>query len=108
MANGDLITHLHRQREWSLRTFGPGMRTLGIIEHIKKELNEIKRAPDDLTEWADVIILALDGAWRSGHAPAEIFRAITNKQKKNEGRKWPDWRLFSANDAIEHVKEIQQ
>jgi hypothetical protein len=58
----------HRgQREWSEATFGPGVRTLGVTNHIRKELEEIEKDPHDLNEWTDVIILAFDGAWRSGH-----------------------------------------
>jgi len=34
--------HLARQREWSTRTFGPGPRTKGVIDHIRKELHEIE------------------------------------------------------------------
>jgi hypothetical protein len=97
--------HLAHQRDWSLKTFGPGTRTKGVIDHIKKELNEILADPTDLSEWVDVIILAFDGAWRSGHEPAEILRAIVNKQLKNEERNWPDWRTRSEDEAIEHVRE---
>lgn len=103
----DLIQHIHRQREFSKRTFGPGQRTDGVIDHIRKELEEIKASPDDLSEWADVIILALDGAWRIGYEPREIAKAILQKQQKNESRKWPDWRTAEPGKAIEHVREVQ-
>lgn len=98
------VAHLDNQREWSRRTFGPGPRTLGIIDHIRKELVEIQRSPDDLSEWVDVVILALDGAWRSKHEPREIIAAIKAKQAKNEGREWPDWRTADPARAIEHVR----
>ncbi|WP_229997820.1 dATP/dGTP pyrophosphohydrolase domain-containing protein [Pseudomonas aeruginosa] len=61
--------HLHRQRRFSERTFGPGSRAADVIDHIRKELREIEEAPGDLAEWIDVVILALDGAWRT--APAD-------------------------------------
>ncbi|QDH92497.1 hypothetical protein SEA_DMITRI_55 [Gordonia phage Dmitri] len=94
--------HLARQREFSLKTFGPGARTNGVIDHITKELVEVREAPDDLSEWVDVIILAFDGAWRSGAEPQEIIDAIIAKQAKNETREWPDWRSQDPNKAIEH------
>jgi hypothetical protein len=97
--------HLDRQREWSLRTFGPGRRTLGVIDHIRKELDEIEAAPIDVEEWVDVIILALDGACRAGWESREIIAAIKAKQAKNEGRSWPDWRTMSPDQAIEHVED---
>lgn len=100
----DLIIHLNRQKEFSTETFGPGKRTKGIIDHIKKELIEVEENPTDLKEWVDVAILALDGAWRSGHSPVEIAEAIHLKQIENENRKWPDWRKASEDKAIEHIR----
>lgn len=47
----DFLSHLRRQREFSERTFGPGARTNGVIDHIRKELREIEAKPDDLSEW---------------------------------------------------------
>jgi hypothetical protein len=98
----DMLAHLQRQREWSGRTFGPGTRAQGVVDHIRKELREIEADPGDLNEWIDVVILALDGAWRSGAKPEEIIAALAAKQTKNEGRVWPDWRTADPNKAIEH------
>lgn len=100
----DIYAHLQRQREWSERTFGPGPRAAGVVDHIRKELREIEADPTDITEWVDVVILALDGAWRAGASPEQIVATIVAKQTKNEGRVWPDWRTADPNKAIEHVK----
>jgi hypothetical protein len=100
-------THIADQRAWSLRTFGPGPRTLGVLDHIGKELDEIRADPTDLGEWVDVIILALDGAWRHGWEPQQIIDAIKAKQAKNEARTWPDWRTMSAHQAIEHDRSVE-
>jgi hypothetical protein len=97
-------THLARQRAFSEQTFGPGRRTQGVIGHIRKELIEIEADPTDLSEWIDVVILGLDGAWRAGHAPQQIIDAIVAKQGTNEARVWPDWRTM-GDEAIEHVRE---
>ncbi|MEH1292261.1 dATP/dGTP pyrophosphohydrolase domain-containing protein [Pseudomonas aeruginosa] len=94
--------HLHRQRRFSERTFGPGSRAAGVVDHIRKELREIEEAPGDLAEWIDVVILALDGAWRTGATPAQIIDALVAKQALNEARTWPDWRTAPADKAIEH------
>lgn len=99
----DLGAHLTRQAEWSERTFGPGARTEGVIDHIRKELREIEVAPGDLSEWIAVVLLALDGAWRSGASPDEIVSALAAKQARNENREWPDWRQADTSRAIEHV-----
>jgi hypothetical protein len=101
----DLVAHLYRQRAFSRATFGPGARTKGVLDHIRKELGEIERDPADITEWVDVILLAFDGAWRAGHSPEMIAAGITAKQTKNEMRDWPDWRIADPDKAIEHKRE---
>jgi hypothetical protein len=98
----DFHAHLARQAAFSLKTFGPGARTVGVCDHIRKELIEIETEPLDLNEWVDVVILALDGAWRCGGTPDQIINAIVAKQTKNEGRNWPDWRTADPTKAIEH------
>jgi len=98
----DLITYLNRQRKFSEKAFGPGERTEGLIDHIKKELVEIEEAPWDAAEWLDVAVLALDGAWRTGATSEQIALALVAKLKRNEERKWPDWRTAPADKAIEH------
>jgi len=98
----DMREHLQRQREWSEKTFGPGPRTGGIIDHITKELVEIEADPGDVKEWLDVVVLALDGAWRAGATPDQIIDLLVAKQDRNEKRVWPDWRTMSPDKAIEH------
>lgn len=112
MSTFDIIAHITRQIEWSARTFGPDARTKGVIDHIRKELAEIEAKPDDLSEWCDVLILAIDGAWRmlrSAHPAFSsetlaslIIHQLISKQTKNESRTWPDWRTMPADKAIEH------
>ena len=102
MFSFDLIAHLRRAKTFSLNTFGPGPRTAGVLDHIRKELVEVERHPDDLSEWIDVAILAFDGAIRRGFTPDQIAAALDAKQTKNEGRRWPDWRTSDPNKAIEH------
>jgi hypothetical protein len=105
MGGFDFRAHLQRQREFSERTFGPGRRTKGVIQHIRKELKEVAENPADISEWIDVTILALDGAWRAGFSPDQIIAALAAKQAKNEARQWPDWRTMDPEAAIEHTRE---
>lgn len=91
---------------WSKETFGPGDRYAGVIEHIRKELLEVAEKPSDLTEWVDVVLLAMDGAWRSAGADGQAFvEALVAKDTKNRGRTWPDWRTLKPGDVSEHVSE---
>lgn len=108
----DLIRHLHRARHFSFKTFGPPNKprpagqspASGVIDHLSKELVEVAAAPHDLEEWADVMILAMDGALRMGYTPEQIAGALSIKQRKNELRQWPDWRKATPGKAIEHVR----
>ena len=113
----DLQQHLLRQMAWSHATFGPGERTNGVIDHIRKELVEVEDANGEAAEWVDVVILALDGLTRrlafcgvagGRRDPAEVAetacKMIVGKQTRNEGRDWPDWRGQSIDKAIEHVR----
>lgn len=101
----DLVSHLYRQRKFSIDTFGPGKRTLALIDHIQKELIEIEQNPNIPEEWIDVLLLALDGLWRTGFAPEQIAQLIDTKQTKNENRKWPDWKTSTKDKAIEHIRD---
>ena len=103
----DLIQYCQRQKLFSEKTFGPGTRTKGIIDHIRKELLEVEAAPTDLKEWIDVLTLALDGAWRAGYSPEEIANQLQLTLARNEQRKWPDWRTASPDKAIEHDRTVE-
>lgn len=100
----DLLEHLHRQRNFSLATFGPGERPSATLAHIRKELVEIEQDPKDPVEWIDVVLLAFDGAWRAGYSPKQITKALADKLAANEQRKWPDWRLVPEGHPVEHIR----
>ena len=81
-----LERYVERQREWSLKTFGDGARVGTVTKHIEKEIEEVRQAPGDLDEWIDIVILALDGAWRAGHSPDDIGMALERIQMRNFAR----------------------
>lgn len=92
--------------EWSENTFGPGERTEGVLKHIEKEIDEVRKEPHSIEEWADIVILAMDGARRSAHADGVLFEnALLAKLGKNKNRKWPDWRTADKDKPIEHIRE---
>lgn len=116
----NLFEHLRRQAAFSRATFGPGERTEGVSDNIRKELQEVASAgtaSERSKEWTDVAILGLDGLWRAcaeqlrsigageptNSEVAEMAcRLIREKQDRNEVRTWPDWRTADPNKAIEH------
>ena len=113
MSDIGLIEHLVDQIGWSHETFGPGMRTEGVLDHMRKEMIEVADDPRDLEEWIDLVMLAMDGAWRcmeGGTLKPEIRAekvrdALRAKLLKNKQRAWPDWRTADPNKAIEHKRK---
>jgi hypothetical protein len=112
----DLTAHLVRQMVFSRATFGPGARTKGVLDHIRKEVVEVEESAGSAEEWVDIVILALDGLTRqlwSTESPttrADIVASIAvgmivGKQGRNELRNWPDWRKAPADTAIEHIRD---
>lgn len=101
----DLHAYMDKQIPFSEKTYGPGDRSKGVVDHIRKELIEIEENPQDLEEWIDVLILALDGAWRAGYQPLQITDMLVWKQQKNHARSWPDWRTADTDKAIEHIRD---
>lgn len=92
------------QKDFAEKTFGPGLRTKGLVDHISKELKEIESDPTDADEWIDVLILTMSGLLRLGLSPQEIVFKYGEKVAKNMRRDWPDWRTADPDKAIEHVR----
>lgn len=111
----DLNEHLKRQMAFSRATYGPGERTSGVVDHIRKELVEVEESGGEPEEWVDVVILALDGLWRSLEARDAAWNGLSKiacgliytKQGRNEQRDWPDWRSAPKDKAIEHVRSAK-
>lgn len=96
---------VENHRNWSYATFGTGRQTIGLIRHIEKELDELRQTPDELSEWIDVMILALDGYLRHGGTVENALRDMQAKQKINLARRW-----ISAPEETtpsEHDRSIQ-
>ena len=101
----DLAAFFDAKAAWSRETFGPGDRYAGVIAHIRKELDEIEAEPSEAVEWIDVVLLAMDGAWRSaGLDGGEFVAVLKAKDGANRMRTWPDWRTLKPGEVSEHVK----
>lgn len=109
LEKSDLIKIIERQIDFSVKTFGPpNNNTWGILDHICKEIDEVAASSGNaIEEWIDIVILALDGAWRAGFAADKIVDALIGKIELNEQRKWPDYRTAEPGKAIEHIKDEQ-
>jgi hypothetical protein len=96
-------SYITNHKAWSVAAFGEGDRTAGLLKHIAKELEEVAKEPTDVMEWVDIIILAIDGAWRAtGLDPAEIAAALQQKQAINKARRWP---VPVDGQPTEHIRE---
>jgi hypothetical protein len=94
---------LQDHADWSDKTFGEGKRTIGLVKHIQKELNEILENPTDLVEWCDVVILAFDGFRRAGGSPSQFLSEISNKILKNFSRKY---KMVPEDQPSEHDRTL--
>jgi len=87
--------------EWSDGAFGTEDRTLGILNHLKEEVEEVIDAKnnyeDDPTglsqqkmasEFADCLILLLDAARKSNLNTDLLMQAAEYKMKINRSREW--------------------
>lgn len=93
--------------QWSNKTFGPPFirGPQGPIDHLRKELEEVKNADYlNLEEYVDCFFLILDAARRANFTDSEFMEACFNKLEKNSKRTWPDWRKADPNKAIEHQR----
>lgn len=103
--NNDLIDYIDDQRVWSRKTFGEGKRTEGILKHIEKEIAEVRSSATDqerMEELGDIVILALDGMWRLGFEPYQIWEWLDCKQRVNMERTYPF--PVSENEPSEHIR----
>lgn len=97
----------YRQQEWSRDTFGPPSfrGPASAVEHLKRECDEVLAAPRDTSEYADLLILVFDAAWRAGLSYEDLYEAVAEKQQVNQLRKWPPISAQRHDTPTFHVPE---
>ena len=73
--------------EWSDRQFG-NVGPVGPLKHLAKEANEAAEAPDDISEFADIIMLVWDATRRAGITDEQLAVAVAEKLEQNKRRQW--------------------
>ena len=73
--------------EWSDRQFG-NVGPVGPLKHLAKEANEAAEAPDDISEFADIIMLVWDATRRAGITDEQLAIAVAEKLERNKRRQW--------------------
>jgi hypothetical protein len=111
----DFKHYLIRKIQWSIKTFGQGKRTNGVLQHISREIEEVKGSNGSAKEWVDLVILSLDGLCRElvynkpGMSEVAASNAaitlLMEKQLENEAREWPPVDEANQDVAIAHLKE---
>lgn len=73
--------------EFTLKTFGPDRDPLTKLD---SELAELRAVPDDLEEWADVLIIIMDAysIAHPGKTADDLLQMAWAKMEKNKARKW--------------------
>ncbi len=86
--------------DWAEKTF-PQRTNHSILTHIRRELVEIELDPDDIEEWADVLLLFMHGLRERNIAWSLLEEYVYSKFAKNKERKWkaPD-----EHGVVEHEK----
>ena len=87
--------------EWSDSAFGTDDRTIGILNHLKEEVDEVIEAKQDFeekldgltqqkmaSEFADCLILLLDAARKSDLNTDLLMQAAEHKMHINRNREW--------------------
>ena len=70
--------------------------------HLSEEAKEAAADPGDIIEWADCMILLLDGARKAGFTTDDLHQAVLRKMEINYKRKWgkPD-----ADGVVRHIDD---
>lgn len=100
-VNHDPFYHVRNQHaEWSDRQFG-NVGPVGPLKHLAKEANEAAEAPDDISEFADIIMLVWDATRRAGFSDEQLAEAVAEKLERNKRRTWG---VVTDGEPCHHVK----
>lgn len=87
-VNADPFTNIREQHaEWSDRQFG-NVGPVGPLKHLAKEAIEAAEAPDDISEFADILMLVWDATRRAGFSDEQLAMAVAEKLERNKRRQW--------------------
>lgn len=103
MTESELQQFWNDHAEWSQKTFGlDGVRgPVGPLNHLAKEVNEAIAKPDDINEYADLLLLTFDAARRSGLTFDGLIGAARGKLEVNKLRKWG---VPNSDGSVEHIR----
>lgn len=75
--------------EWADSVWGDRFgKPAGPLEHLRREVEELTAAPDDLLEYADVLALTMEAGRLAGFSPDDLLWAVREKLEINKAREW--------------------
>lgn len=86
--------------DWSDRQFG-NVGPVGPLKHLAKEAIEAAEAPDDISEFADILMLVWDATRRAGFSDEQLAEAVAEKLERNKRRAWGE---VKDGEPCHHVK----
>lgn len=88
--------------EWQAATF-PRATPASVVEHLRREVDELVKDPADVMELADVVFLAVGLAYELDLTVDDLARVVAEKLAINRQRVWqePD-----DQGVVEHVREV--
>lgn len=100
-VKADPFTNILAQHaEWSDRQFG-NVGPVGPLKHLAKEAIEAAEAPDDISEFADILMLVWDATRRAGFSDEQLAEAVAEKLERNKRRAWGE---VKDGEPCHHVK----
>lgn len=88
--------------EWADSIFGKGIgRIPGIMNHLKKEADEVIEDPYDHMEYADCMMLILDAARLAGLSSGDLLKLMKEKLEINKQREWGP---MDDDGIVEHIR----
>ena len=86
---------------WALETF---KRTTpdGALAHLAREVDELRDQPHDLEEYADCMMLLLNGAGLAGYSMDDLLDACQTKLTINKQRTWGP---LDAEGVSQHITD---
>ncbi len=86
---------------WADFVFGRDRKPEQILQHLKKEIEELIENPSSLEEYADIGILWLNAAKKAGYEVDDLYFAMISKMRINKARKWGK---ADENGVVEHLR----
>lgn len=86
--------------EWSDRQFG-NVGPVWPLKHLAKEAIEAAEAPDDISEFADILMLVWDATRRAGFSDERLADAVAEKLERNKRLAWGE---VKDGEPCHHVK----